>query len=143
MIGRIGRSRCQSSGGEVIPHTLPGLSSANPINHKRPAPVTEMQFTTLAVTFSTGRPSSRTVAPMGSGRSNRAAHPCGFTRIRTDRSGGKCVESKRLSSTEIWQLMRVPQRRRPCTIRDFTNAVAAQSLLLSKSSQEEVRYCEG
>jgi len=71
-------------------------------------------------------------APMASGRWNRAAHPCGFTRISTDGSGGKCFESRRLRLTEIWQLRRVPQRRRPYTIAEFYARSCNLSLLSDK-----------
>jgi hypothetical protein len=73
--------RVQSSGGVWMPHTLPGSSSANPSSQSFAYSPIEMQFTTRAVTLvPVGRSSNRTVAPISSGRRNRAAHPCGFTR---------------------------------------------------------------
>ena len=84
------RERCDSStphcvqsfGGDWMPQTLPGSSSANPNNQSFSYAPIEMQFTTLAITFpSTGRSSKRTSTPISKGRPKRAAHPWGFTRI--------------------------------------------------------------
>jgi len=72
----------QSSGGDWMPHTLPGSSSANPNSHSFSYCPIEMQFTTRAVTFlAAGSPSKRTSAPISSGRAKRAAHPWELTRI--------------------------------------------------------------
>ena len=72
----------QSSGGDWMPHTLPGSSSANPSSQSFSYCPKEIQFTTRAVTsVLTGRPSKRTVTPISKGRGKRTAHPWGFTRI--------------------------------------------------------------
>jgi hypothetical protein len=72
----------QSAGGDWMPHTLPGSASTNPNSHCFSYCPIEMQFTTRAVTLApVGRLSKRTVVPISRGRQNRAAHPCGFTRI--------------------------------------------------------------
>ena len=65
-----------------MPHTLPGSSSANPSSETFSYSPSEIEFTTRAVTLVlAGRPSNRTAAPISSGRRDRTAHPCGFTRI--------------------------------------------------------------
>ena len=65
-----------------MPHTLPGSSSANPNSETFSYSPSEIEFTTRAVMLVlAGRPSNRTAAHISSGRRNRTAHPCGFTRI--------------------------------------------------------------
>src|ERR1700722_17143293 len=60
------------------PHTFTGSSSATSSSQNFSI---GMQFTTCAVTLiPAGRSSNRTGPANSSGRWNRAAHPCGFTR---------------------------------------------------------------
>jgi hypothetical protein len=60
--------RVQSSGGEWMPQTLPGSSSANPRSQIFSYCPIEMQFTTRAVTLPpAGSRSKRTVVPTASG----------------------------------------------------------------------------
>ena len=67
-----------------MPQTLAGISNANPSSQNFSI---GMQFTTREVTpILAGSPSNRTGPPISSGRWNRAAHPCGFTRSVNDGS---------------------------------------------------------
>jgi hypothetical protein len=94
-----------------MPHTLPGLSSANPSSQSFSYCPIELQFTTRAVALVlTGRPSKRPVAPISRERPNRAAHPWGFTRIIRHGSENVWAGSALVRVIGISQEIRVPRR---------------------------------
>jgi hypothetical protein len=105
-----GRSTPQSSGGVSIPQTFAGSSNANPNSQSFPPFSTEMQFTTRASAQPRGSCSNRTIVPMSSGRLNRAAHPCRFTKITVHSSARVGEHSCTLKAAGISQLIRLPLR---------------------------------
>lgn len=101
----------QSSGGDSIPHTLPGLSSINPRNQNFSNSPSGMQFTTRAVTLVlVGRPSRRIADPTFNGRLKRAAHPRVLTRTTRQGSERGGVSSRVVRISSILQLILVPPR---------------------------------
>ncbi len=102
----------QSSGGFLIPHTLPGFSSARPSRKNRPSVPNGKQFATRAVACRPpGNPSSNTRVPGSSARDNFTPQPCGFTTSVCDSSAkmgaGDKVASRNGTSTRIRVIRRV------------------------------------
>lgn len=101
----------QSSGGVAIPQTLPGRSSASPSSQIVSKLLSDMQFTTCAVTgFLATRPSNCTALPISTERPTRTAQPCGFTRTIWHGSENGRPESTLVRVAGIWHGTRVPQR---------------------------------